>query len=87
MTLPKEAVQPIMANITIPQEPGSLVNHWLPQDVQGGAGKTQKVWVGDGFPLFQKRAKCIIAQNKKWSQINPLLYNQLFTARANELAF
>ena len=192
LTLPKEAVQPIMANIATPQESGSLVNLWLPQAVQGGAGKTQKVWVGDGFPPIPKkvheriiaweyvdlgdlrqagtwetlnpepdpqqvvilqgievarakrrpikdiytwiqcfaiymaamakhdpgsipemlafmltimkaqkefkkpawrlydvayREKAAATGNKKWSQIDPFLYNQLFTGRANEIAF
>ena len=39
-----------MTNIAALHESGSLVNLWLPQATQGGAGKTQKVWVGDGFP-------------------------------------
>ena len=55
LTLPKEAVQPVMASITTPQESGSLVNLWLPQALQGGAGKAQKVWVGDGFPPIPKK--------------------------------
>ena len=44
-----------MANIAAPHESGSLVNLWLPQAAQGGAGKTQKVWVGDGFPSIPKK--------------------------------
>ena len=33
------------------------------------------------------REKAAATGNKKWSQIDPLLYNQLFTGRANEVAF
>ena len=55
LTLPKETIQPLMANIAAPHESGSLVNLWLPQATQGGAGKTQKVWVGDGFPPIPKK--------------------------------
>ena len=55
LTLPKETIQPLMANIAAPHESGSLVNLWLPQATQGGTGKTQKVWVGDGFPPIPKK--------------------------------
>ena len=38
LTLPKEAIQPVMASVTTPQESGSLVNLWLPQALKGDGG-------------------------------------------------
>ena len=58
LTLPKEAVQPVMASITTPQESGSLVNLWLPQALQGGQVKHRRCgWEMASPPIPKKGAR------------------------------
>ena len=51
--------------------------------------KAQKEFKEPAWRLYDVayREEAAATGNKKWSQIDPLLYNQLFTGRGNEVAF